>query len=144
MAYRHHVGVFDPKYQSNRQRRDMEDMLSEWYGNRFAANEITARTDDVQKLGDLLDDLLKDKLNDESMQQLALREQWESLAGTPLNRYTRFIGIKDGIAIVEVIHPAFLIELRRNGTADLWCRKLREQFPDLQIDSMQFVPSGSN
>ena len=144
MAYRHHIGVFDPKYQNNRQRRDLEDMLSEWYGNEFAANEITGRTSEAQKLGDVLDNLLKDKLNDNSMQQLELREKWDSLIGAPLNRYTRFICIKDSVAIVEVSHPAFLMELRRNDTAGAWCKKLQEQFPGLQIEFMQFVPAGSN
>lgn len=143
MAYRHHVGVYDPKYRSNRQRREMEDMLSEWYGSKFAANEITNRTDEPQKLGDLLQDILEDKLNDAAMMQLELREKWESLIGPPLNRFTRFAAIRENIAIVEVSHPAFLLELRRNKTGELWCKKLQELFPALEIEAMQFVPAGS-
>jgi hypothetical protein len=143
MAYRHHIGVYDPKYQNNRKRREMEDMLAEWYGNSFAAAEVTAQTDQVRQLGSVLDEMLKDKLNTAAMQQLELREQWDSLIGAPLNRFTRFVTVKDNTAIVEVSHPAFLMELRRNDTAEQWRRKLNQHFPDLGIESIQFVPAGN-
>ena len=142
MAYRHHPGVFDPKFHTNAQRRDLEDLLGEWYGDDFAATEITAQTDEPRKFSEILDSLLEDKLNTSAMQQLELRENWESMIGPPLNKITRFVTVKEDSAVIEVAHPAFLMELQRSNSAELWSRKLQQKFPDLGIKKIVFVPKG--
>ena len=144
MAYRHHPGVYDPKYRDNMKRRDLEDLLGEWYGEDFAAAEITARTALPQKLSDVMDSLLADKLNEKALQQLELREKWQTIIGPPLNKFTSFSTVRENIAYVEVSHPAFLVELRRNGMANIWCAKLNELFPQLDIESITFIPAGQS
>ena len=142
MAYRHHTGVFDPKFKKNQQRRDLEDMLGEWYGEEFAASEITCRTDPPCKLGDMLDAILQDKLNDQTMQLIELREKWDSIIGTPLNKFTRMVNIRDAVMTVEVSHPAFLMELRKKGTTESCIQRIKTHCPALEFDSISFVPAG--
>ena len=136
MAYHHNIGVFDPKFKKNRQRRELEDMLGEWYGRDYAASEVTCRTDQVLKLGDLLDAVLEDKLNDQAMLILDLREKWDSVIGPPLNKFIRLVNVKDSTVVVEVSHPAFLMELRKKSTAENCLQRILERYPQLQADSI--------
>ena len=142
MAYRHHRGVYDPKYEANKQRRELEDMLSEWYGNRFAANEITCRSDAPRKLAELLEGVLESKITPAHLQIAKLREEWNLVVGPPLNNYTRFAAVKDGVAFIEVKHSAFLLELRKKDVSASFCGKLQKLCPDLDIQSVCFVPGG--
>ena len=144
MAYRHHRGVYDPKYAANKQRRELEDMLSEWYGSRFAANEITCRTDGPRKLTELLENVLESKLTPGHLQAVKLREEWSEVIGSPLNKYTRFTAVKDGVAFIEVKHSAFLQELRKKEVSASFCNKLQKLCPDLDIQSVCFVPGGQS
>ena len=142
MAYRHHRGVYDPKYEANKQRRELEDMLSEWYGTRSAANEITSRTDAPRKLDELLEGVLESKITPGQLQAVQLREEWSKIIGAPLNNYTSFVTVKDGVAIVEVKHSAFLMELRKKDVSASFCSKLQKSCPDLGISGVCFVPGG--
>ena len=144
MAYRHQRGVYDPKYAANKERRELEDMLSEGYGNRFAASEITCRTDAPRKLSDLLESVLESKINPGYLQLAKLREEWKDIIGPPLNNFTSLGAIKDGVAFVEVKHSAFLIELRKKDVSASFCSKLQKLCPDLDIQSICFVPGGQS
>ncbi|MBE6379377.1 MAG: DUF721 domain-containing protein [Lentisphaerae bacterium] len=142
MAYRHQLGVFDPKFKSNQQRRELEDMLGEWYGKEFAASEITSRTNGVRKLSTLLDDLLEKKLNDQTRQLMLLRGEWESLIGPPLNKFLYLVNIQDNELVLEVSHPAFLIELRKKSSAESLLNRIKSRYPDLPADGVKFMPAG--
>lgn len=144
MAYYHSPGVYDPKFKSNQQRREFEDMLGEWYGAKFAATEITCRTDSPKKIDEVLDSLMSEKLNGPAMLTLELQEKWDSLIGPPLNRYTRLATIRDNTAVIEVSHPAFLLELRKKSTQESWLVRLKESCPEAKLDSVQFVPGGQH
>ena len=141
MAYHHQRGVYDPKFHRNRELRDLEDMLSEWYGSEFAASEITARTDSPQSIAESLDKVLDKKMTSRTMQVLKLRDEWDELIGPPLNKFVHLVTIdNENTAVIEVAHPAFLIELKKKSTMDLWIKKLSGCVPELQ--QVRFVPVG--
>lgn len=142
MAYRHHTGVYDPKFKSNRERRDLEDMLSEWYGAEFAADEITCRTNEPSKLSDLLDGVLEKFVTNTTVMTTQLHERFPELLGTPLNKFADLATVKENTAIVEVKHPAFLAELRKPQISNGLLNKITAEFPDLGITGLQFVPAG--
>ena len=142
MAYRHHPGVFDPKFKQNNQRRELEDMMSEWYGSRFAAQEITKRTENAVPIADSMDRILEKCLNKNSMQSVTLQENWDKIIGAPLNKFTTLAAVKENKVIVEVKHPAFLAELRRQGNDKLLLQKIASACPELEVNEIVFVPAG--
>ena len=143
MAYRHHSEFYDTKYKENIQRRALEDMLAEWYGEKFAAEEITCRTEEPKPLSSLLDKVITEHLNPAVLLTVQINEAWDSLIGPPLNRFARLGAVKNNTVFVEVTHPAFLIQLRQVGTAEQWLEKLQKAFPDLPAEKVVFVPAGS-
>ena len=142
MAYRHHPGVFDPKFKNNANRREVEDLMSEWYGSRAAALEITKRTEEARPIAESLDEILDRYLNKNSMQSLALQENWQQIIGAPLNQFTALAAVKDNKVFVEVKHPAFLMELRKKGNDQAVLKKIVQACPDLEISEIIFVPAG--
>ena len=142
MAYRHHPGVFDPKFKQNKQRRELEEMMSEWYGSNFAAKEITKRTDNAVPIADAMDKILEKCLNKNSMQALTLQENWDKIIGVPLNKFTALAAVKENKAVVEVKHPAFLAELKRQGNDKVLLQKISDACPELEISEIVFVPAG--
>ena len=142
MAYRHHSEFYDTKYKENVQRRALEDMLAEWYGKDFAAEEITCRTDEPKPLSALLDKVMQEHLNLAALLTVHINEAWDSLIGPPLNRFAHLSAVKNNTVIVEVSHPAFLMQLRQAGTAEQWLEKLLKAFPELPAEKVVFVPAG--
>ena len=142
MAYRHHTGVYDPKFKQNSNRRELEELMSEWYGSRFAALEITKCTEEARPAAESMDRILEKCLNKNSMQTLELQENWQQIIGAPLNRFTSLAAVKENKAFVEVKHPAFLMELRQKGNDQAMLKKISQACPDLEIKEMVFVPAG--
>lgn len=142
MAYRHKPGVYDPKFKTNQQRRELEELMGEWYGRKFAASEITKCTDSAVPITDLMDKVLDKFLNKNAMQTLTLQENWDQIAGIPLNKFTALAAVKENKAFVEVKHPAFLTELRRQGNDRALLQKIASACPELEINEIVFVPAG--
>ena len=142
MAYRHQPGVYDTKFQQNRDRRVMEDMLSEWYGKDFAAVEVTNRTEKPVKLADSLDEVLAECLTEKTGLIVQLQEEWHNIIAPPLNKFTTFGTIKDSVIYIEVSHPAFLSELRKPAVTASWLKKINSAVPGLELESAFFVPAG--
>ena len=144
MAYRHNTGFFDPKFKQNRQRREMEEMLGEWYGNKFAATEITSRTDKPRKRAEMLDEVLARHVNDNTVLLMSLKENWSNIIAAPMNRFVKAAGLKDDSLILEVSHPAFLMELRRKIVSEEWKNKINSAVEGLDIKDVIFVPDGQS
>ena len=142
MAYRHHPGVFDPKFKNNANRRELEDLMSEWYGSRVAALEITKRTEEVRSIADSLDKVIDKYLTRSSIQNLALQENWSQIIGAPLNQFTSLAAVKDNKIFVEVKHPAFLMELRKKGNDQALLKKIVQACPEIENAEIVFVPAG--
>ena len=142
MAYRHHTGVFDPKFKQNSNRRELEELMSEWYGSRFAALEITKRTEEARPLADSLDEVIDRYLTGSSMKNFALQENWQQIIGPPLNQFTALAAVKENKVFVEVKHPAFLMELRKKNNDQAVLKKITQACPELEITEIVFVPAG--
>ena len=142
MAYRHVADVYDPKFAGNKRRRDLEDMLGEWYGKEFAETESTAWTEQTCKLADCLDDVVKKHFDQTAALLVALKENWAKIIAPPMNKFVQLYTVRDHKAIIEVMHPAFLMELRKKNTVEEWCKKLNAACPELEINAVEFIPSG--
>ena len=117
-------------------------MMSEWYGSRFAAQEITKRTENAVPIADSMDRILEKCLNKNSIQSVTLQENWDKIIGAPLNKFTTLAAVKENKVIVEVKHPAFLAELRRQGNDKLLLQKIASACPELEVNEIVFVPAG--
>ena len=142
MAYRHQPGVYDTKFRQNRDRRLMEDMLREWYGSEFAAVEVTNRTEKPVKLADSLENVLAEYLTEKTGFIVQLQEEWNNIIAPPLNKFTAFGTITDSTIYIEVSHPAFMVELRKPDTANVWLKKINSAVPGLKLENAVFVPAG--
>ncbi|MBR2356844.1 MAG: DUF721 domain-containing protein [Lentisphaeria bacterium] len=142
MGYRHHTGVYDPKYKTSRERREMEDLLSEWYGSRAAAQEITKRTEEPRLLAESLDSLLEQSLSQNNVRLIEMRNNWAKLIGPPLNKFTDPVKLENGTLFVETTHPAFLMELRKPSTVQAWLKRLSAAYEDLEIQDITFAMTG--
>lgn len=142
MAYRHHTGVYDPKYKTSSERREMEDLLSEWYGSRAAALEICKRTEEPRLLAESLETLLEQSLSQTNVQLIDMRNNWAKVIGPPLNKFTDPVKLEDGILFVETTHPAFLMELRKPATVQAWIKRLSAAYEEVDIQDIKFVMSG--
>ena len=142
MAYRHTPDVYDPKFADNKRRRDLEDMLGEWYGKEFASSEITCRTDAPQQISAVLDKLMQERLDQKAWLLVELKNKWQTVVAPPMDKYVQLYTVRDHTAILEVSHPAFLIELRKKNTTEQWRSKLSAACPELEIQDVEFVPAG--
>ncbi len=142
MAYRHQPGVYDTKFRQNRERRVMEDMLSEWYGKEFASVEVTNRTEKPVKLADSLEEVIAEYMPEKTGLTVQLQEEWSNIIAPPLNKFTSFGTIKDSTIYIEVSHPAFLLELRKPAVTATWLKKINSAVPGLELENAVFVPAG--
>lgn len=132
---------FDPKFRANRKRWQVEAMLGEWYGEEFALERITGFCEEPRPVGELVKKVLRQTLSGEAMLAVTMRERWDSILGAPLNRLTRLGRLEDHCAVIEVAHPAILMELKRSGKDADWCNRLNREFPEAAVASVRFVPA---
>ena len=144
MAYQHHTGVYDPKFKTSSERRKLEDLLSEWYGSRAAALEITKRTEEPQLLSGNFDEILKKAFSQSNVQLMEISSNWAKLIGPPLNKFTSPVKIENNTLWVETTHPAFLMELRKPSTVQQWLKRLSAAYENLEFDNITFVMAGQN
>ena len=144
MAYRHNTGYFDPKFKQNRQRREIEELLGEWYGSKFAATEISSRTEEPRKLADTLEAVLARHINDKTVLLMSLKENWSNIIAAPMNSFVKVAGLKEDSLVLEVSHPAFLMELRRKNISEEWKNKINSAVEGLEIKDIIFVPAGQS
>lgn len=134
-------GFFDPKFRANRKRWQVEAMLAEWYGDEFALERVTGFTEEPRRVGELVKKLLDEKLSGEARLAVTMREHWHTMLGAPLNRLTALGRLENHCAVIEVAHPAILMELKRAGKDADWCALLNRNFPEAAVESVLFVPA---
>ena len=139
--HRGRSAFFDPKFRANRKRWQVEAMLGEWYGEDFALERITGFTEEPRPVGELVKKLLSEKLTGEARLAMTMRERWHTILGAPLNRLTRLGRLEEHCAVIEVAHPAILMELKRSGKDADWCDLLNRNFPGAAVESVRFVPA---
>ena len=132
---------FDPKFRANRKRWRVEAMLAEWYGEDFALERITGFAEEARPVGELVKKLLEQKLSEEAMLAVTMRERWHTILGAPLNRLTALGRLEEHCAYIEVAHPAILMELKRSANETDWCALLNRNFPGAAVESVRFVPA---
>jgi hypothetical protein len=105
-------------------RRTRFQMLSLWYGDERAANEIAAHTYEPKPLADLLDAELSNIRRPENGMLITLRAQWPTIAGNMFSRFCEPESLNDGVLTLKVKHSALLMELK--PCCDIFCTKVNQ------------------
>ena len=96
-----------------RMRRERLSLLSDWYGQEFAATEIAGHISQPRTLCDGVRAVMACLESPESRILRKLREIWPSVAGAWISQMTVPAEWRaDGVLILEVRHSALLRELR--------------------------------
>ena len=99
------------KWDKELESRMVKDLLSGWYGSRRAASEMMFHHEKIDKIGDVADRILNKLHSRNCYVNMHVAAEWEQIAGKQLAAVTRFVGVKDGCAEVEVFHPIYLREM---------------------------------
>lgn len=93
--------------------RERAALLSDWYGEEFAATEMSdsAHSSQPVQLGTVLEGLLGEFENPDTGKFLKIESSWRKIAGTQLASFTHPAGFQDGVLILEVRHSALIAEL---------------------------------
>lgn len=115
-------------------RRTRLSLLSDWYGEDYAAAEIAAHISQPRSLRNGIRAVMAQLETPEMRALRSLREKWPEVAGAWMSRMTFPGEWRDGILILEVRHSALLRELQPSlellreeisGRFDCSCREIR-------------------
>ncbi len=129
------------KYAEMKKRRKTREMLEEWYGKSYAAQEISAYTSPIREVGDVIDAIEKKIFSDEVRRMLALKRDWPAIAGPQMAALTCVASFNDGTLELEVRHSAFLRELA--GTEDLLIARVNAVLGPDQCKKITFAASSA-
>ena len=115
-------------------RKKRLSLLSDWYGEDYAAVEIAAHNSQPRSLQDGIRAVMAHLETPEMRALRSLRENWLAIAGAWMGRMTFPGEWRDGILVLEVRHSALLRELKPsleflrgevNRRFDCPCREIR-------------------
>ena len=93
-------------------RRSRLSLLSDWYGEDYAATEIAAHISQPHSLQNGIRAVMAQLETPEIRALRSLREKWPEVAGAWISRMTFPGEWRDGVLILEVRHSALLRELK--------------------------------
>ena len=93
-------------------RKQRLSMLSDWYGDDYAAAEIAAHLSQPRTLQNGIRAVMAQLESPEMRALRSLRERWTEVAGAWMSRMTFPGEWRDGVLILEVRHSALLRELK--------------------------------
>ncbi len=108
--------------------RERAALLSDWYGEEFAATEMSdsAHSSQPVQLGTVLEGLLGEFENPDTGKFLKIESSWRRIAGAQLAALAHPAGFRDGTLFLEVRHSALIAEL--TPSLDLICGRINEVF----------------
>ena len=110
-----------------RKRRALRfQLLADWYGEDYAATEISAHTVQPYLLGQEIDLMVTGLKRTSISSYLRLASEWERIAGNTLARMATPGGMVDGKLFLEVRHSAMLRELQT--VSSLILDKIKQEF----------------
>lgn len=93
-------------------RRRRYQMLSLWYGDERAVNEISAHTCQPRRIGTLLDLELQKINRPDNGHLIRINSEWEKIIGSSFARFCKPVALRDGVLSLKVRHSALLVELK--------------------------------
>ena len=123
-----------------RKHRERFGLLREWYGDDFAAVEVTEHVSHPVTLQRSIAELMAGAAAPEVMALQQLRMQWPEIAGGAFSKFTLPGSWKDGVLTVEVRHSALLRELR--PSLEIIREAVKRRFPNVDCSEVVLTISG--
>lgn len=95
-----------------KKRREIYQLLADWYGEERAQSEVAAHTSKPRALGEVLKEVSSELLSSDAADFAKLEMQWEAVAGKTVAKLTKVIGCTDHVVVLGVRHSAMVTELR--------------------------------
>ena len=119
----------------------MHNLLTDWYGKEAGANELIQYLPETEQLKKGIDKALKKLVNPEIAFLRKAKEEWSNIAGSQLAEYTNPSSFYKGILYVEVLHPAWLMQLGKKEK-EILLEKVHAFSECKTCRNIRFVPIG--
>ena len=123
-----------------RKHRERFGLLREWYGDDFAAVEVTGHVSQPVTLQRSIEALMATVESPEARALRQLRERWSEIAGKDFARFAVPASWANGILTLEVRHSALLRELA--PALDLIRDAVRRTLPEVACNEVTLTISG--
>ena len=123
-----------------RKHRERFELLREWYGDDFAAVEVTEHVSHPVTLQRSIKALMSGLGSPELLALQQLRLQWPEIAGRDFVRFALPSAWKDGVLTLEVRHSALLREL--TPALELVREAVNRKFPEVPCTDIVLTISG--
>ena len=123
-----------------RKHRERFGLLREWYGDDFAAVEVTGHVSQPVTLQRSIEALMATVESPEARALRQLRERWSEIAGKDFARFAVPASWANGILTLEVRHSALLRELA--PALDLIRDAVRRNLPEVACNEVTLTISG--
>ena len=126
-------------------RRDYDPlpgMLTDWYGKEEAADEILSRLSGSEHIKESLDDAMKTLLPAHIAVLQKIKQHWNEIAGKQLAKYMTPVNIYKKTLLIEVSHPAWLMEFK-DREQKMLLEKIQHSMGEDICDRIRLTPGGS-
>lgn len=89
----------------------------------------------MKKASEILGKILEQSTIKSASSYSSLFRSWENIAGADIASHSRIVDVKNGIAVLEADHPAWLQIIQLKQTQML--KKIKRSYPELEIESMR-------
>ena len=119
------------KYRLLRERKKNFSLLSDWYGDERAENEITCYTCKPESLQDILSKVSSKIISADSGIFTEISAKWQDLAGNVIGKYSRPVSFQDKELVLGVRHSALLTELM--PALELLKKRINARIPGAEV-----------
>jgi hypothetical protein len=89
----------------------------------------------MKKASEILGKILEQSTIESGASYSSLFRSWEHIAGPDIASHSRIVDVKNGIAVLEADHPAWLQIIQLKQTQML--KKIKRLYPELAIESIR-------
>ena len=89
----------------------------------------------MKKASEILGKILEQSTIESASTYSSLFRSWENIAGPDVASHSRIVDVRNGIAVLEADHPAWLQIIQLKQTQML--KKIKRHYPELEIESMR-------
>ncbi len=132
--------IMPESLREKRRLRKIYGILRDWYGTENAIIEVTAHCPKPQPVGDFLDAVMARAVGPDQVWLEKSRACWPAVVGPQLAKHSSFALAQGAVAIAEVDHPAWMMELNRMRNVLL--AKLNTALGESHFTELKFIPAG--
>ncbi|MDD5729287.1 MAG: DUF721 domain-containing protein [Victivallales bacterium] len=120
----------------------MYSLLSSWYGQEQAGEEIIAYTPRAVTAGDAAAGILKKVASPDMVKGNEIFENWENIAGSQIAKIATPLNFRGKILYVQVSHSVWMRELQSGPSKAMLLKKVNELLGPRQCKEIKFIPGG--